>query len=413
MPIHYREGDDDSHIWRIETENDFRPSKRLRTALNERFEKYGIDGIASFNDWKASSEHEVSDNDASSAFESSFESGSETMALEEPCGDATVSDILKHYIRDNSDIEFLKEGLDKLFDLVGAKNHDVATTERFRAEMLGSGGHWMLTNLLAKLTQQSDDNNNSMSDRDDDEMVIPVVVRSCQILRELLLTNPSSIPSGSSDTVIRYQIYVAGGLDAVVWALKRFPTSFEVQLAGCQCLAKLVSSKGSNDGDNGSIQRRSTNPTITKLIENLYQSTDRLNLIVRLVGNGIRDENETGNSNFDFYLSTTQMWQLFFAVADIIRCVVWQSTPDSSCRAEMIQTVEACFSESGYQHTLNEDAMMMEQDLSAGCGNGFSGESLDRNGKGKYMYEYLMTILMNDGDSYENDESISSTYMNE
>lgn len=392
MPIHYREIDDDSHIWRIETENDFRPSKRLRSALNERFEKYGIDGIASFNDWKASSSEE-DENDTSSSFGSSFESSSETMEMEEQCGDDTVQDILKHYIRDNSDIELLKEGLDKLFDLVGAKNHDVATTEHFRAEMLGSGGHWMLTNLLAKLTQQNEDTN-SMRDQDGDEMVIPVVVRSCQILRELLLTNACSIPSGSSDTVIRYQIYVAGGLEAVVWALKRFPTSFEVQLAGCQCLATLVSSKRSNDRGN---------PTITKLIENLCQLTDKLNLIVRLVGS-------VGCDN-ELCISSTQMWQLLFAVAGIIRCIVWQSTPESSLRSEMIRTVENCFGESVYNR---EDTMMVE-DFSE-C---FSGESrencqnIDRDGKGKHRYEYLMTIIMNEEDCYENDRSISSIYMNE
>lgn len=414
MPLHYREIDNDSHVWRIDTdESDVRPSKRRRTNMVERFEKYGIDcdGIPSVNDdWKDSSFSRSSmeeDIDASSSLESS----SETMALEDDDHNKTVETILQQHIRANSEIEFLKKGLDKLLALVGAKDENTAAKQSHRAEMLSSGGHWMIANLLTSLTRDYETNNKnkeSMNDQDvadnkDDEMVAAVVARSCQILRELLFKN--SAGRNNEDAIVRYQIYCAGGLDAVVSALKRFPTSFEVQLAGCQFVSQLV--QGTNESTG--------NPTTSTLIKNLYQSTDQLEVIVRLVGCGTRSSLDD-----ELCLSSTQRWQLLFVVADIVRSVVRQSTLDFSCRSEVIRTVEKYLVCDGNH---DDDTMVIDD----GSGKGFgkpSGASRGYNGRssvgsrhhhasgiGKYMYEYLMKIIVDEEDCYETE--VSSTFMNE
>ena len=131
------------------------------------------------------------------------------------------------------------------------------------------------------------------------------------------------------------------------------------------------------------------------------------------------------NGSNKLFLSSTQMWQLFFVVADIVRSVVRQSTLDSNCRSEVIRTVEKCLVCDGGPS--NDDTMVIDEQLHGnGCENGFndpSGKSRgyyyrpSRNttrpssGIGKYMYEHLMTILTDEEDCYEAD--VSSTYMNE
>ena len=435
MPSHYRGIDDESHIWRIDVENESRPSKRQRREI---FEKYGIDcdthdatdDIGSgMNKRKAtsfscSSEEEDNLLDASSSLESS----SDTMTVEDYCCEEkdhhesfSVEGILQHYIRSDNDMECLREGLDKLLDLIGAKkNNNAISKHRHRIEMLDVGGHWMITNLLAALTQREngyghghghghgryeyehnsnmnmdamdvtttndDDNNNNtvVEEIDDNERVVAVVARSCQILRELLSMNQQqeAISSTTSVAKVRYQIYCAGGLDAVVSALKRFPTSFDVQLVGCQCLSHLVS--------------------IT-MINNLYQATDKLNIIVRLLGCGMRntlqDHNNGSNSGDKLFLSKTQSWQLYFVVADIVRSVVKQTSIDSTCRSEVIRTVKKYFiSGNGndndnrggggrHRRNSNEDdtTMAIDECIEDGI-----------HGIGRHMYEHLMTILVDD-----------------
>ena len=421
MPSHYRGIDDESHIWRIDVENESRPSKRQRREI---FEKYGIDcnGTdigSSMNKRKAasfscSSEEEDSILDASSSLESS----SDTMTVEDHCCDdkdhheSSVESILQHYIRSDNDIEFIKEGLDKLLELIGAKkNNNAISKHRHRIEMLDVGGHWMITNLLAALTQRengyghghghdeyehnsnmdamdvatnnNNNNNTVVVECDDDERVVAVVARSCQILRELLSMNQQqeAISSTTSVAKVRYQIYCAGGLDAVVSALKRFPTSFEIQLVGCQCLSHLVS--------------------IT-MINNLYQSTDKLNIIVRLLGCGMRNtlQDHGSNSSDKLFLSKTQSWQLYFVVADIVRSVVKQTSIDSICRSEVIRTVKKYFisgngngddndNDGGGRHRRNsnedDSTMAIDECIEDGI-----------HGIGRHMYEHLMTILIDD-----------------
>lgn len=422
MPLHYREIEDD-HLWRIDAENDVRPSKRRRTSMVERFEKYGIDceGISNDDtDWKESSFSRSSmeeDLDASSSLESS----SDLMALDES---DSIESLLQHYIRANRNIDFLKQGLDKLLALVGATDQSKFSKQRHRAEMLDSGGHWMVANLLTSLTQDycGCEPSDSMNDNDvdarstynnnsDKETVLAVVTRSCQILRELLLTN--AVDKSNADAIIRYQIYCAGGLDAVVSALKRFPTNFEVQLAGCQFLSQLLSIQGTSENDG-------INPTTTTLVKNLYQSTDRLRVIVRLVAFGTKTSlNNNDNHNEDLFLSSTQMWQLFFVVADIVRSVVRQSALDSSCRSEIIQTVEEYLNCKHDNDTTAIDEVHGRKGFrnhSSGASwgrynNRSAGGSKHNSGIGKYMYEHLMTILVDEDDCYE--AEVSSTYMNE
>ena len=345
------------------------------------------------------------DIDASSWLESS----SETMALEDDDHNNTVETILQQHIRGNGEIEFLKKGLDKLLALVGAKNENTASKQSHQAELLNSGGHWMIANLLKSLSQDHEPNNlnnESMNDHDiadskDDEMVVAVVARSCQILRELLSKN--SVGRSNEDATVRYQIYCAGGLDAVVSALKRFPTSFEVQLAGCQFLSQLV--QGTNES--------TSNPTTSTLIKNLYQSTDHLQVIVRLVGCGTRSSLDD-----ELCLSSTQRWQLLFVVADIVRSVVRQSTLDFSCRSEVIRTVENYLG-GGQNH--DDDTMVIDDGKGfgkpSGASRGYNGRSSAgsrhryASGIGKYMHEYLMKIIVDEEDCYETE--VSSTFMNE
>eukprot|EP00531_Pseudo-nitzschia_arenysensis_P010246 CAMPEP_0116120978 /NCGR_PEP_ID=MMETSP0329-20121206/3459_1 /TAXON_ID=697910 /ORGANISM="Pseudo-nitzschia arenysensis, Strain B593" /LENGTH=432 /DNA_ID=CAMNT_0003614775 /DNA_START=199 /DNA_END=1497 /DNA_ORIENTATION=- len=432
MPLHYR-GIEDDHLWRIDTENDVRPSKRRRTSAVERFEKYGIDCEEISNDhddWKESSFSRSSMEEEYMDASSSLESSSDLMALDE---NDSVESLLQHYIRANSDIHFLKQGLDKLLGLVGAKDQNKFTKQRHRAEMLDSGGHWMIANLLTSLTQDygyepnHNETSDSMNDHDvdvrsthnnsDEELVVNVVTRSCQILRELLLTN--SADKTNADAIVRYQIYCAGGLDAVVSALKRFPSSFEVQLAGCQFLSQLLSIQGNSETDTDASSS-SSNPTTTTLIKNLYQSTDRLTVIVRLVAGGTKSSLNNNNNNAELFLSSTQMWQLFFVVADIVRSVVRQSTLDSSCRSEVIQTVEEylnCNTENN-DTTMAIDSVHVNKGFGNSSGisrasysNRSSSGSKHNSGIGKYMYEHLMTILVDEEDCYE--AEVSSTYMNE
>jgi hypothetical protein len=463
MPSHYRGIDDESDIWRIDVESEDRPSKRQRcTAVTEIFEKYGIDcddtdiGNSSMNERKAASFSCSSEEEDIMDASSSLESSSDTMTVEDHCDDKdheSVESILQYYIRSNNEIEFLKEGLDKLLELIGANNNNksnnnAVSKQRHRLEMLDFGGHWMITNLLATLTRREDGHehehghghghghdhtskmdamddedvvisvNNNTVVEDDDERVVAVVARSCQILRELLsMKIQEAIPSTTTiATNVRYQIYCAGGIDAVVSALKRFPTSFDIQLAGCQCLSHLVSCKGSNSGSsndkgstgtNGSSRSSSSssNPTTT-LVNNLYQSTDRLNVIVRLLGCGMRNtlqDNSSPSSSNKLFLSNTQSWQLYFVVADIVRSVVRQSSDDSTCRSEMIRTVEKYFISDGggrNRHSNDGDTMAID-----GC----NGDGM--YGIGRHMYEHLMTILIDEEDLF--DAGAAAISMNE
>ena len=101
---------------------------------------------------------------------SSLESSSDTMTIADRDHES-VETILQNHIRVNSEIEFLKEGLDKLLELIGAKNNNSVAKQRHRLEMLNLGGHWMITNLLVTLTQEDELEHNANMDVMDDEDV--------------------------------------------------------------------------------------------------------------------------------------------------------------------------------------------------------------------------------------------------
>lgn len=463
MPSYYRGIDDDDHIWRIDVENDSRPSKRQRTAVPEMFEKYGIGYNDSINNIKPASfscSYEEEDMDASSSLESS----SVMMTVEDDCEKEyeSVEIILQDYIRINNEIEILKEGLDKLIERVGSKNNNVVSKQRHRVELLNSGGHWMITDLLANLTRKDeyshdarmdviddgDDNNINNTVEFDDERVIAVVARSCEILREILLTNPSNthietIPNesnASKDATVRYQIYCAGGLDAVISALKRFPTSFDIQLAGCQFISHLVSYKASNgansknkDGDtNGKNTRSNTNPTLT-LINNLYRSTDRLNIVVRVLGGGVRNHLPSSTSSKKWLLSNTQIWQLYFVVTAIVRSVVRQLPIDSKFRSEIMCTIEKCLigdgdgscNSNGNTTTMdkcnvreydNDDDRYHSRESKGYYSRSYNSSSSairHANGIKRHMFEHLMTILIDEEGFAYADVDAAGNSMNE
>ena len=447
MPSYYRGIDDDCHIWRIDVENDIRPSKRQRTAATEFFEKYGIDTneISSSTNRDASfhscfSMEENMDN--SSSLESSWDMMIGENDDDEDSGES-VESILKSYIRVNNELEIVHEGLDKILARIGLKNNSTVSRQHHRVEMLNFGGHWMITDLLANLMSVHDRDDISrmdiMDDEDDDyfydsvkdgdEILIAVVARACQILRELLATNRSkthqeSVSSkniGDKDSVIRYQIYSAGGLDVVISALKRYPTNFEIQLAGCQVLSRLASSdlSNANHGENkdsnlrGSNRRRNTSATMTPLISNLYQSTDRLNIIVRLVGSSMRNSLQNRSS------SNTQMWQLYYVVSDIVRSIVRQLPVLSPCRSEIIRTIRNHFIINNGTTAMDEcndneddcsgDSYRSGNDSRYHNGNNNKSSNMPQhdNGIGKHMYEHLMTIFDEEEDHHNADEAAS------
>ena len=393
MPSYYRGIDDASLIWRINN----RPSKRQRTV-------FGIDCAESdfFNDRKAVS------------FSSSTEDEHMmTMEGDSYKNNGNIETILRHYIGTNNDVLFLEEGLDKILEMISSRNRNEASKEFNRSEMLRLGGHWMITNLLSNLTRERERNcNTDMHVTDDEEERIVVVVsQSCQILQELLLAN-SICAHGNGDNksndgineAVRYQIYCAGGIDAVVSSLKRFPTSFKVQLAGCKCLLHLVSVKSLKHSNIKHIGR------------NIYQSTDQLKVILRLLGGGSLNPLQKSSCGNQFNLSNTQIWQLHFVIADIVRNVVRQLPEKSKCLSEVVSVLERCFFDDGsHNHELNDDSMAIDECNShvrdyknsvhsgrAGEYNRFSNGSRNGNrrvdGLHRHMYEHLMTILNEESD---------------
>eukprot|EP00535_Pseudo-nitzschia_heimii_P003260 CAMPEP_0197177816 /NCGR_PEP_ID=MMETSP1423-20130617/3284_1 /TAXON_ID=476441 /ORGANISM="Pseudo-nitzschia heimii, Strain UNC1101" /LENGTH=423 /DNA_ID=CAMNT_0042627423 /DNA_START=310 /DNA_END=1581 /DNA_ORIENTATION=- len=417
MPSSYRGIDDECHIWRIDVENDYRQSKRQRRDATGCFEKQGID-ISSLS---SASNTETTSFSCSSMEElvdtsSSLETSSEMMT-DDSKDSESVESILTNYIRVGNEISIVEEGLDKLLERLSVKKNSMVLRQQHREAVLNLGGHWMITGLLANLMQvhdrdditrmdimnDEDSNDFHNSIKDDDDSLVTVVARSCQILRELLTTNRSNthLAFDTNENLIRYQIYYAGGLDVVVSALKRYPTSFDIQLAGCQVLSCLMSSDWSNanHGENkdcdGNNRRQNTSTATTPLISKLYQSTERLNIIVRLVGNGMR------NSLQD--RSDTQMWQLYYVVSDIVRSIVWQLPVRSSCRSEIIRTIRKHF-------IINDFTVAMDECNEDHCNgdnyrsrreSGYHNFNTNRSGNmtqygdgiGRHMYEHLMLIF--------------------
>jgi len=322
---------------------------------------------------------------------------------------------------------------------------------KHRLETLNSGGHWMLTNLLSTFTAQrgprqsqaqrgvhelvehehcdcdyhghrhkdyrfnGNDNDNDNDNhscgmntntnilnndggddfvfhRRHDERVVAIVIRSCQILRELLCADPNHryweeaeraeattgnyththataaavAASNRISATVRYQIYCAGSLDAVVEALRQFPSNFGVQMAGCQFLSCMVAFVGDNDGDNNdsidkmddtgigvggmdcietsigvdaddnsSSSSSNSNPSVT-LINDLYRSTDGLKIVLRLLvvfsgagraGSAAAYSSGAGSTgargkNRNTPIGDSELWRLYFVVTNIVRGVV-------------------------------------------------------------------------------------------
>lgn len=456
MPSYIRRIDDDSRVRRIDSENYCRSSKRQRTVNVEMFQMCGIDNnhIESINE-RSSASFSCSSSDEDIDASSSLQSSSDMITVEDDCekDHETVESILRNHIKSNADTDFLKEGLGRLLERIGSKNNKAVSKQRHRLEMLNFGGHWMITDILMNLAREDTYDQmlkmdveycSSVSNTagDDDERVIAVVTLCCQILQELMLTNPNNssklFPNEVIDKTARYQVYSAGGLDAVVLVLKRFPMSFEVQLAGCQFLSCLVSFKMPNDEDsknkdgttNDSTKRSNSNPTKT-LINNLYQSTDGLDIIIRPLGGGVKSFLQNNTNSKKLFLSNTQIWQLYFLVADIVRSVVRQSPFDSTCRSDMIRVVEKCFfSDDSHSCNSNGDTMAVDEcnggdnSNNGHCDHSQEGGGYDRrsyngrsnatrhvSGIGRHIYEHLMTILIDEYEFVNADALVSS--MNE
>ena len=241
----------------------------------------------------------------SSSSLSSSTSTSEAMMvneIDEYDDETTVKSILTNYLQNIDEIYtnveeravVLKEGLDKLYRFVGGKNTNNIIKQQHRVEMLELGGHWLLTDLLRTFLGNNNGNGNETN-------VVDVVIRACEILHELLLTDPNTavVPTSTSTTSkVKYQVYCAGGLDMILSALNKFPSNYHVQLTGCKFISCLISCSSSSSSSSSSFDNNNfdddfmddnENETendapyahyggnnLTGVIDDLYRSTDGL-----------------------------------------------------------------------------------------------------------------------------------------
>lgn len=473
MPSNYRGNDDDSHLWRVPPQR----TKKRRTGDHDVsplattiFEECSSNSSDSSDNTVVYDHHENSITNYGGNFDSDdvvvasepmmvAEVDEYNINLDDDRGE-TVESILTDYIKnvdaictnEEERVVVLKEGLDKLWLMVSEKNNNCIIKQQRRVEILESGGHWSLTDLLRRFTGKRREQGHEYNDDSDitNETIVAVVIRACKILSELLLTDPnaaatkittSANATTSTAAKVKYQLYICGALDMVISAMNRYPYNFDVQLTGCKFLSHLISrpsSFDSYDEDNGVTNR-------TGVIDDLYRSTNGLDSIILLVGgNNFSDGGSpampsmmmSSESNDDYLrqqqltlLSTNQIWQLFFSAVSVIQKVLQQSDPDSNRRSEMIAVVEKRSinrhnNNYFYYNDSDNDAMTDiiggggdNNDDMNGCENveefhsswGFG--SSKSKGLGKHMYEHIMSILTDEDDYNDADASREEQYM--
>ena len=403
----------------------------------------------------------------SSSSLSSSTSTSEAMMvneIDEYDDETTVKSILTNYLQNIDEIYtnveeravVLKEGLDKLYRFVGEKNTNNIIKQQHRVEMLELGGHWLLTDLLRTFLGNNNGNGNETN-------VVDVVIRACEILHELLLTDPNTaiVPTSTSTTSkVKYQVYCAGGLDMILSALNKFPSNYHVQLTGCKFISCLIScsssssSSSSSSFDNNNFdddvmffdnnhfdddfmdddENENDAPyahyggnNLTGVIDDLYRSTDGLDVIVRLVGGynfvdggaAANMPSSMNNTNNNGSLRTVQIWGLFFNATSVIQKVLQQSDPNSNRRSEIIKKVkEHSYTIHHRSNSNNEgDDAMIDDDID--INNGELVEDFHSSwggygsGKGlaKHMYDHIMSILIDEDDYNDADANRGEQYM--
>mmetsp|Transcript_53965 Transcript_53965/g.61438 ORF Transcript_53965/g.61438 Transcript_53965/m.61438 type:complete len:476 (-) Transcript_53965:440-1867(-) len=473
MPSNYRGNDDNSHLWRIDIGGP--PSKKRRTgdpdisplatAIFEECSSNSSDSTGS-DTIIVCGHHENSITDYDGDIDrDDVIIASEPMMVAEVDGyninfdDDTVESILNNYIKNNDtvctneveQVEVLREGVDKLWLMVSENNNNFIIKQQRRIEILESGGHWSLTDVLRRFVGNRTEQGYEYNDNNDilNKKIVAVVIQACKVLSELLLTDPnaaatkittSTNTATSTAAKVKYQLYICGALDMIISAMKRYPSNFDVQLTGCKFLSHLISrplSCDSCDEDNVMTNR-------TGVIDDLYRSTNGLDSIILLVGgNNFSDGGSpalpsmmmtSSERNNDFFhqqqptlLSTNQIWQLFFSAVSVVQQVLRQSDPNSNRRSEMIAIVEERsinrHNNNFYYNDYDNDAMTEiiggdDNDDMDGCEHiedfhsswGYGSNSKSK-GFGKHMYEHIMSILIDEDDYNDADASREEEYM--
>jgi hypothetical protein len=398
---------------------------------------------------------------SSSSLSLSISEAMMVVEVDEYNDETTVKSILTNYLQNIDEIYtneeertvVLKEGLDKLYHLVGEKNTNYIIKQQHRVEMLELGGHWLLTDLLRTFLAGNNNGNGNETN------VVDVVSRACEILHELLLTDPNAATTTSTATStasttskVKYQVYCAGGLDMILSALNKFPSNYHVQLTGCKFISCLIScsssSSSSSSFDNNNFEDDLMNHddnentphahyggnNLTGVIDDLYRSTDGLDVIVRLVGgyNFVDDgtaanmpssmNNISNNINNNGSLRTVQIWGLFFNATSVIQKVLQQSDPNSNRRSEIIMKVKEYSYATHYRSNNNnnegDDNEMIDDDIDINNNGGEHVEDFHSSwgygsGKGlaKHMYDHIMSILIDEDDYNDADANRGEQYM--
>ena len=449
MPSYYRGIDDDSHLWRIDVNG---PSKKQRIQSDDTDDS-PINFFEECSSTGSSSNNSLFTKDDNHQPVTCAEDGMDTEDVTLGCvdSDSNVEDILSNYIQninqvypdEEEQIIVLKKGLDKLLFLVGGSQTNNIVKQRNRNSMLNLGGHWQMTDILKKYAgnrrQQGRHGNNYCNKQnkgehdfvfDRETRIVAIVIQACKILSELLLTDPNAVAAGahasstSSSGRIKYQIYVAKGMDVILSAMNRFPSNLDIQITGCKFLSNLISRPSTSSSSSSFCDDNA--PDESCMVDDLYRSTNRLDLIIRLIGgyNFIDStSNDIGSSvspSEPTKISGNQVWYLFFSGMDVIKKVLQQSDPNLNRRSELITAVRGIkersinFDISSYNYCGDRinDTMMADdedntEDYDGDHVEGFHsswgfGSTNMHQGFGKHIYDHFMSILLEE----ENKESM-------